>query len=353
MNEDLKLLKELTDIPAASGDEFMVADYLAERLKKLPGEITRDRIGSLIFDTQRKGPRVMFAGHMDEVGLMVKEITKEGYLKFQPIGGWYSQVMLGQKWLVKASNNKLYTAITGCKPPHLLSREEANKVVQIKDMYLDLGLSSKEEVEKLGIEIGCYVTPKTEFELLNNNKYMVAKAWDNRIGSALVLKLLEDLKTTPNHLFGTFSVQEEVGLRGAQTMSYMVNPEIAIAIDSGIGADVPGGQKENQELGKGPQLIFYDGGLLPNRKLRKFVIELCEKNHIPYQNAFLEGGTTDAARMQFAREGAAAMCIGVPTRYLHSHTSIIHLDDYNNTLKLLKLLASGLDEKEVKKIISF
>lgn len=352
--EELKRLKELTDICGVSGNEYKVSQYLIKNLDNKKITFTYDNLGSLVGKLNNsKGAKVLVASHMDEVGLMVREITPEGFLKFQTIGGWYSQVMLGQKWLVETNAGKYITAVTGAKPPHLMTREEASKVVTTKEMYLDLGATSKEEVEKLGIEIGSYVTPYCEFMPMANPKLLLAKAWDNRIGTAVVMNILETVNEAPCELYGGFNVQEEVGLRGAKTSSYMVNPDIAIALDSGIASDVPGCDKTGCELGKGPQIIFYDGGLLPNQKLKRYILDTAKKHEIPVQLTYLEGGSTDAAMMQYARNGAATIAMLIPARYIHSHCSIIHIDDYLNCVKLLKEVIKGLNEKEVKKILSF
>ena len=191
------------------------------------------------------------------------------------------------------------------------------------------------------------ITPRSEFMVLGSGKHLLSKAWDNRIGSAVVMEVLKRLDQTPNQLFGTFTVQEEVGLRGAKTSSYVVHPEIAIAVDTGLANDVPEGDSEQQSLGKGPQILLYDAGLVPNQALRRFVIEVAKAEGIPYQEAFITGGRTDAGNMHLAHDGALGLSIGIPTRYMHSHTSIIHYDDYENTVKLILAVVKKLDQKTV------
>ncbi len=354
--EYLNLLKEVSEISGVSGNEKKVARYIENYLKDENLEKSTCNLGSQIY-TKNKGvgPKIMLAAHMDEVGLMVREITDKGFLKVQPIGGWYSQVMLSHEWLVEGKNGEEFIAVTGSTPPHILSKEKKEKPVSINDMYLDLGVSSRDEVLNLGINVGSFATPKQSFAKLANGDFLLGKAWDNRIGTAAILALAKRLKNTKDkELDFTFTVQEEVGLRGAQTASYMVNPDIAIAVDSGLATDLPGNDNSNgEELGKGPQIIFYDGGLIPNQKLKEEVIKVAKENNIKYQLSYLAGGQTDAARMQYAKSGAAVISVLIPARYIHSHTSVISYSDFVETVNLLEKLVLKLDERVVSNILKF
>lgn len=352
MNDAYKILKNLSTLPGVPGNEKKVSQYIVSEIKDYVDEVTYDQLGSVIGIKKQDGPRVMIAGHMDEVGLLVTQITKEGFVNFQTLGGWFSQVMLAQVWEISTKKGVVF-AVTGVKPPHLIPADKKNNALPIDTMYLDLGVSSKEEALALGVEPGNMVTPHTEFRVLGNPKYLLGKAWDNRIGSAVVIEVLKRLKNHPNQLFGTFTVQEEVGLRGAKTSSYVVQPEIAIAIDSGLGTDVPGGDPIEQSLGKGPQILLYDSGLIPNQALRSLAVETAKEENIPYQEGFINVGRTDAGHMHLAHQGAAGLSICIPTRYLHSHTSIIHFDDYENTIKLVVAIIKKLDRKTVDQIINF
>ena len=352
MKKEYVLLKKLSEVAGVPGNEKNVSKLITEEIKDVCEELTYDNLGSVIGKIGQKGPRVMIAGHMDEVGFFVTQITKDGFVKFQTLGGWFSQVMLAQVWEIHTKKG-VVLAVTGVKPPHIIPADKRNVAIDISTMYLDLGVSSKEEAEKLGVEPGNMVVPHTEFKVLGNDKYLLGKAWDNRIGSAVVIEVLKRLENhETNQLFGTFTVQEEVGLRGAKTSSYVVAPEIAIAVDTGLANDVPGGESAEQALGKGPQILLYDGGLVPHQALREFVINVAKEENIPYQEAFIVGGRTDAGHMHLAHKGAASLSIGVPTRYMHSHTSIIHYDDYENTIKLMLAIIKRLDQETVDKILS-
>ena len=352
MKKEYELLKKLSLVAGVPGNEKKVSELISHEIKPFVDELTYDNLGSVIGQKGHQGPRVMIAGHMDEVGLLVTQITKDGFVKFQTLGGWFSQVMLAQVWEIHTKKG-IVLGVTGVKPPHIIPADKRNVAIDIQTMYLDLGVSSKEEAEKLGVEPGNMVVPRGSFEVLGNDKYLLGKAWDNRIGSAVVIEVLKRLEgELSNQLFATFTVQEEVGLRGAKTSSYAVAPEIAIAVDTGLANDVPGGDASEQSLGKGPQILLYDAGLVPNQALRKFVIDVAKEENILYQEAFITGGRTDAGHMHLAHQGAASLSIGIPTRYMHSHTSIIHYDDYENTVKLMVAVLKKLDRQAADQILS-
>ncbi|MGZ3139864.1 M42 family metallopeptidase [Candidatus Phytoplasma solani] len=327
-----------------------VSKFVVNHIKDNVDAIEYDNLGTVIARKGSIGPRIMFAGHLDEIGLIVTQITADGFLKFKTIGSWFSQVMLAQVWQIRTSKGIL-KAITGCKPPHVMTYTERNRIVDITTMYLDIGVSSKEEAINLGVRIGDMVTPYTEFSTLGNSDYLLGKGLDNRVGVAIVMQLLQNTQSVNNQFFGAFTVQEEVGLRGAKTSAHKIHPQIAIAVDTGIANDVPGGDKEGHTLGKGPQVLVYDGGLVAHRGLRQLVLDIAQEHKIPIQEVGESGGSTDAGSIHLAREGAAALSLGVPVRYIHAHTSIVHKQDIQNTIKLLTLLLNQLDEAKVQEIL--
>lgn len=351
MNKAYEGLKNLSLLPGVPGNEKQVRDYIKSEIKGYADEVITDNLGSLIAIKNQDGPHVMIAGHMDEIGLLVTQITDKGFVKFQTLGGWFSQVMLAQVWDIHTPKG-IVTAVTGVKPPHIMPLDKRKEAITIESMYLDIGVSSKEEALSIGVLPGQMITPHAEFKVLGSQKHLLSKAWDNRIGSAVVMEVLKRLEKSPNKLFATFTVQEEVGLRGAKTSSYIAHPEIAIAVDTGLANDVPDGDAVEQSLGKGPQILLYDGGLVPNQNLRKFVIEVAKEENIDYQEAFIVGGRTDAGNMHLAHDGALGLSIGIPTRYMHSHTSIIHYDDYENTVKLVLAVVKKLDRQTVDKLLN-
>jgi endoglucanase len=351
--ELLKMLKEITEASGVSGYEKEIREVIKRNTISF-GEIMEDRLGSLIL--RKKGekdtPKIMLSAHMDEIGFMVKSITKDGYIKFLPLGGWWDQVLLSQKVIIKGSKGDIIGVI-GSKPPHILTEEERKKVVEKKDMYIDIGAKSEEEVKKMGISPGDPIVPYSEFTPLSNPKLLLAKAWDDRVGCSLGIEILKELNNIshPNTIYVSFTVQEEVGLRGATTSSYLINPDVGIILESDIATDVPGMDQEKQiSLGNGPSLIIYDATMIPNANLRRLFIETAESLNIPLQFSALERGGTDGGRIHINAKGVPSVVIGVPARYIHSHASIIHLDDFLYAKKLIVEVIKRLDQEIVQNL---
>ncbi len=347
------LLYDLTMLNAIPANEKQVRVYFESAVKNLADEVSYDNLGSIIAKKtgNAKGPKIMVAGHMDEIGFILTEITKDGYVKFINAGGWWGHVVLSQQFTITTKTGAKVSGVVGSKPPHILSAEERTKVVELKDMYIDLGVSSKEEALALGIQVGDMITPFIESKPLGNPKFLLAKAFDNRIGVALAIEVLKNIQNTTheNVYYGVGTVQEEVGERGAGTAAYKVGPDIAIALDVTIAHDYPGGTKET-ELGKGPCLMIYDSSMVGHVGLRQYAISICDELKIPYQLSYLRAGGTDAGKMHIAKSGCPSLAICLPCRYLHSHTSIIHEDDYANAVLLVTELVKRLDKKTVESI---
>ncbi len=347
-----KLLQKLTMLEAIPGNEREVREFVGAYAQG-KAEIAFDKLGSVILKKAGTDPdvRIMVAGHMDEIGFIVSEITKDGYIKFVAAGGWWGHVVLSQQFTIRTKNGKAIRGVVGSKPPHILGAEEKKKVVELADMFIDIGVSTKKEAEKLGIAIGDMVTPYIEFQHLANKKYLLAKAFDDRVGVGVLLEVLDNLQTTthPNTYYGVGTVMEEVGLRGAGTASYMVEPDIGISVDVTIGNDYPGGSKETV-LGLGPCLMVYDSSMVGHVGLRAFVEKTAAELKIPYQLSYLNRGGTDAGKIHLNQSGCPSIAICMASRYIHSHTSIIHQDDYDNTVKLVTALIARLDRKTVDAI---
>jgi endoglucanase len=246
-----------------------------------------------------------------------------------------------------------HVGIIGSKPPHVLDPEERKKPVKRKDMFIDVGASDKKEAtEKLGVRPGDPVVPICPFERMSNKKLLLGKAFDDRVGVALFVDVLRKLKKVkhPNTVIGVGTVQEEVGTRGAQTAAHAVEPDVCLVLDVGIASDVPGFKGEDRDkgvLGKGPQICFLDAGMIPNLKLRDFLVDLAEEEKIPYQISMLERGATDGRPIHLHGIGVPTVYIGLATRYIHSHAGIIHADDYTNAVKLMVEAVKRLDAKTV------
>ena len=352
MDQTEALLKEITEAPGVPGYEGEVRAVIRRHLEGIT-TIEQDKMGSIICKKVglADSPRVMLAGHMDEIGFMVKLITKEGFIKFVPLGGWWDQVVLAQRVVIKTAQGDVF-GVTGAKPPHLLPLEERKKMVPKKNMYIDIGATSEEEVKERGVRPGDPIIPVSDFAVLANPKTYMSKAWDDRLGCALFIQAIQRLteEPHPNTVYGVGTVQEEVGLRGAKTSAHVVSPDVAIILEVGIAGDVPGIEPEESatKLGQGPTLVVYDRRMIPNLKLRDLVIETAQELEIPLQFSAIEGGATDGGMIHIHAEGVPTVVIGVPTRHIHSHVGIMHRDDYNHALKLVVALIKKLDRATVQ-----
>ena len=340
----LELFKNLTELQGAPGNEHLVRSFMKKELEKYADEIIQDNLGGVFGVKHGEGPRVMVAGHMDEVGFMVTQITDNGMLRFQPLGGWWNQVMLAQRVQVMTKNGPVIGVI-GSIPPHLLTEAQRKKPMEIKNMLIDIGADDREDVEKIGVRPGDSIVPITPFEPMANNKKILAKAWDNRYGCGLAIELMKELQhdTLPNQLYSGATVQEEVGLRGAQVAANMIGPDIYYALDASPANDASGDKKAFGQLGKGALLRIFDRTMITHRGMREFVLDTAESNNIPYQYFISQGGT-DAGRVHLSGDGVPSAVIGICSRYIHTSASIIPVDDYAAAKELLVKLVKTTDQ---------
>jgi endoglucanase len=351
MDKREELLKALTEAHGVPGYESEVRGLIRDYLAPI-GTIEQDKMGSLIcrLDGSAAGPKVLVAGHMDEIGFMVRHITKDGYLKFLQLGGWWDQVLLGHRVIVKTREGDV-VGIIGAKPIHLLPPDERKKVVEKRDMVIDIGASSAEEVAEAGVRVGDPIVPDAGFEILASGKTYLSKAFDNRVGCALMVEAMQHFAQAPhpNTLYGVATVQEEVGLRGAKTSAAVVNPDVAIILESDIAGDVPGIKPEESDvkLGQGPSLLVYDGRMIPNIPLRDLVMDTAEEIGVSLQLSAIEGGGTDGGAIHLHDIGVPTVTMAVAARHIHSHGAIIHRSDYDGALQLLTALIAKLDAETV------
>jgi len=347
----VELLRELTEAQGIPGYEQEIRRVIRRHLKDLT-TIEQDRLGSIVCrkDGKAESPRVMLAGHMDEIGFIVKLITDEGFIRFSPLGGWWGHVMLAQRVTIKTRKGDV-TGLIGSKPPHILSDEERKKLLEPKDMYIDVGATSANEVRELDVRPGDPIIPICPFTILGSGKTYLAKAFDDRVGCGLFIEVIRRLvhEDHPNTVYGVGTVQEEVGLRGAHTSSWVVEPDVGITLEAGIAGDLPDVKKEEvqEKLGKGPVIIIRDGTMIPNLRLRDLFVEIAEELKIPYQFDMLERGGTDAGAIHLHRRGVPNLVISVPTRHIHSHAGILHRDDYDQAVNLVTAAIKRLDAKLV------
>ncbi|WP_210609378.1 M42 family metallopeptidase [Priestia flexa] len=355
LDETLQMLKDLTDAKGIPGNEREPREVMKKYIESYADSISTDGLGSLIAEKvgDENGPKIMVAGHLDEVGFMVTQIDDKGFIRFQTVGGWWSQVMLAQRVTIVTRKGDI-TGVIGSKPPHILPAEVRKKTVEIKDMFIDIGASSREEAMKWGVKPGDQIVPYFEFTVMNNEKMLLAKAWDNRIGCAIAIDVLKNLKGQehPNVVYGVGTAQEEVGLRGAKTSANLIQPDIAFGVDVGIAGDTPGvSEKEAaSKMGEGPQIILYDASMVSHKGLRDFVTDVADEMNIPYQFDAISGGGTDSGAIHISANGVPALSITIATRYIHSHAAMLHRDDYENAVKLITEVIKKLDRETVNKI---
>lgn len=352
------LFKELTEAFGPPGYEHDVRKIMKRCLEKTT-EVSTDRLGSVVGyhdgTADGKGPKVLFTGHMDEVGFMVKRVTKDGYIKFLPIGGWWPQVLLSQRVLIRTRKGD-FEGIIGSKPPHVMKEEDRKKPPEIDKLFIDIGVVGKKGAKEIDARPGDPIVPISEFRKFQHG-LLAAKAWDNRAGCAVVLEAAEALKkelsSHPNRLYLAGTVQEEVGLRGAKTLAGLIEPDIAIAIDVSLSHDTPGGESDAVEkLGAGTAVLVHDSTMIPNIALRDFVCEVAEEEKIPYHLSSLRGGY-DSGAIHTYKNGVPSLALGLPSRYIHSHTSVIYEEDYVALLRMVSALIKRLDAAKLEEISKF
>lgn len=335
---DLSFLKEITLAKGISGFEKEATRVMKKYLEDCTDEIMYDNLGSII--GVKKGTsdlKVVIAGHIDEIGFVVKEITEAGYIKVHPIGGWMGQTIPAHTMIITTREGKEIIGVFGSIPPHGQGPEARNKVVAPGDAFLDIGVTSKDEAKSLGIKIGDPISPRSEFLQLANPKFLMSKAWDDRVGAAIATDVLRELKniSTTASIYACGTVQEEVGLRGAKTVAQMIQPDVAIAIDVCFSKDLPEGMKGDVKLGCGVTLGVLDGSVIAHTGLLKEMEKICEELNINYVHDVLSAGGTDSGEMHKVGSGVVNMTLSIPSRYMHSHRTIIHEDDYDATVKVL------------------
>ena len=350
---DWKLMEEIASAPGISSCEEEVAKIIKNAYNELNIPTAYDGLGSLVGykDVVDKNLKIMIAAHMDEVGFMVKEITDEGFIHVQPIGSWWSHMVLGQWYTIVTKDKKRYNALMGSMATHGLPMEARNKTVNVADVYLDLGVNDKQDVLNMGIAIGDMVVPWARFERMNDPKYISCKAFDDRIGNYIMIEVARRLKDI-NHkaLYLANTIQEEPGLRGARTATHVVHPDIAFAIDTTLAGDTPM-NRNICKLGGGVVLSMIDSNSIAPRKLVNYVEKIAKENDIKYQYAVFNKGGTDSGNIHKTYEGIINMTLSIPIRYMHTNHSIIHEDDVENCIELLCALVKDLNLEKYENLM--
>lgn len=333
----MELMKKLSLAPGISGFEGEIADIIKDELEGHVDSIEKDLLGNII--ATKKGEsstKIMLAAHMDEIGLMVRYIDEKGFILFAKIGGINDQMLMNQKVIIHGAKKDVIGVI-GSKPPHITKQSEKEKIIDHEKMFIDIGTFSKEESEDL-VSVGDPITFKADFEEFPNDLIM-GKALDDRVGCYVMIKTLKRINTKAN-VYGVGTVQEEVGLKGAKTSAFKINPDLAFALDVTISGDHPGIEKKDAPvvIGKGPAIILVDAsgrGIIVAEKIKKILIEAGERANIDYQLEVSDGGTTDGTAIHLTKEGIPTGVISVPTRYIHTTVSVTSMKDIEKTIDLL------------------
>ena len=350
------LLERLANAPGPSGFEEPIRKLMVEEMKPFASSIAFDGMGSIIAVQGSTGPRVMIDAHMDELGGMIRRITPNGFLSMQMLGGWLDQALVDQRWIIIGSKGPV-RAVTGIRDVHVVPLEERSRVYSRDSLFLDVGAKNADEVRALGVEPGDPVVPDAPFAVMNGTDQYLGKAWDDRVGCAVIVEAMRRLANAPHksQLFFVITTQEEIGLRGAHTAADFVKPDIGIALEAGVAGDVFGARPEESQakLGGGPGIFLFDTSALPNRKFVQFVKETARANQIPLQLDLVLGYGDDSSEIQMSTAGVPTVNLIVPTRYTHAHNGMINRKDFDRMVDLLVALIGGLDQDKVRAIRDF
>lgn len=341
---NVALLKKTCEIPGAPGFEQRIRQFVLEEIRPYVDEIDIDPMGSIIaLKKGRSAKKVMVAAHLDEISFIVTHIDDDGFLRIHTLGGFDAKTLTAQRVIVHGRKDLM--GVMGSKPIHIMKAEERNKAPQIQDYFIDLGMK-KEEVEKY-VAIGDPVT--RERELIEMGECVNSKSIDNRVSVFILMEALRELKdvSLPYNLYAVFTVQEEVGIRGAISSSHRIDPDFGIAIDTTIAFDVPGAQPHEMvtQLGKGAAIKIMDSGVICDYRMVSYLKEKAHTNNIRWQPEILTGGATDTLGLQRSgKHGSIAGAISIPTRHIHSVIEMAHKEDIRNCIDLLKVGLEGLDK---------
>lgn len=334
-----KLLKDLLTVSGISGYEGEVAEIMKKELKKSCDEVKIDNFGNVIARKGKGKKKIMLAAHMDEIGLVVRHISKDGFIYFVKIGGIDDRILVGERVVIQGFNGDVF-GIIGTKAPHLQKAEEKTKVIKSEDMFVDIGAKSQAEAEKM-VNIGDAITFKTEAGFLNKSKNICyGKAVDDRLGCYALLKIMEKINPAKGtEIYGVGTCQEEVGLKGAKTSSFAIDPDFAIAFDTTTAGDTPGisDLESSLKIGAGAVIIAMEAsgrGLIVQKNIRDTIINLAKKHKIKYQMSIFDGGMTDGAMIYMNRAGIPTAVISVATRYIHSPISVFDIKDVQAVIDL-------------------
>jgi endoglucanase len=341
MNLNIPLLKEICETAGAPGFESRVREIVLREVTPLVDTVTIDKLGNVTaLKKGRQSKKVMIAAHMDEIGFMVTHIDENGFLRFHTLGGFDPKTLTAQRVIVHGKKD--LTGVMGSKPIHIMTPEERNKVPQIQDYFIDLGMP-KEEVDKY-VSVGNPITRQRE--LIEMGNCVNCKSIDNRVSVFILIESLRKLKSSPYDVYGVFTVQEEVGLRGASVAAHHIEPDFGFGLDTTIAYDVPGSKAHEQvtSLGGGAGIKIMDSSTICDARMVEFMKKTADKTKIKWQPEILQAGGTDTAGIQrMGKTGAIAGAISIPTRHIHQVIEMADKNDINSCIELLTVCIQELD----------
>ena len=341
--DNIELLRELSSQFGVSGFEEEVREWIRENIKNLVDNIEIDVLGNLMArinsDINPGGDFIMMLdAHMDEIGIMVSYVEEGGFLRFTPIGGWDPRIFPAQQVEIRSRDGKKHRGVIGASPPHIQTPEEQKQALKVEDLFIDIGVNSREEVAERGIGPGSPANIHYPFQLFGTNRAM-GKALDDRVGCGVLIRCLEYFSNNrPDFtLVANFAVGEEVGLRGAKTAAFQIKPDVALVVEGTVGADTPGipAHKCPARLGKGPAISVADKSIIVNPSFVSFIEQIAEASKIPWQHKVPLFGSTDAGAIHLTGKGILTGIISVPCRYIHSPSSVVDLQDFEYTASLV------------------
>ncbi len=336
-----QLLKELVETPGVSGDEHQIREVIREKVEEHADEIEVDDMGNLVARKGDGDKTLMVAAHMDQIGLTVKRIDENGFLRFTKVGGMFETGVINQRFRIHTSEGGDIFGVASAKPPHLQKGENDNirEVPEMSKLFIDIGAEDEEDAEEMGVRVGDYISYDRELEELGND-YVTAPAFDNRVGCAVAIEALKKFDED-YELAIVFSTQEEVGTKGARTSAFGIDPDIALAVDISMAGGVPGIEPDESDVetgdGAGIDMLQAGGrGLITPEKVRNWLLETAEDEDHNYHRALYEGGATDAASIYISRDGIPTGSLGIPTRHIHSPTEVVKISDVEETVDFLE-----------------
>ena len=338
---DTPLLKRICETPGAPGFEHLIRRLVSDEIRGMVDEIRTDPMGNLIALKKGRGDKkIAVSAHMDEISFIVSHIDKDGFIRFQPLGGFDPKTLTAQRVIVHGKKDII--GVMGTKPIHIMNPEERKKMPEIKDFFIDTGMSA-DEVNAV-ISVGDPIT--RERELIEMGQCVNSKSIDNRVSVYILVELLRELKDTQldYDLYAIFTVQEEVGLRGVQTAAYSVGADFGINVDTTIAYDVPGAQPQEMvsRLGGGTAIKVLDGSIICDQRMVRFMRGLADQHKIKHQMEILPMGGTDTAFLQRSGSGSIAGALSIPTRHIHQVIEMAHKEDIRLTIDMLKLSVQAI-----------